>query len=520
MANTTDDAKEAILADIAARAPSNLTVPPRGIRSTIETTAGYVARSGPLYEDKVRQNSASIGTRMTFLDAGDPYEPYYRWRLSELKAGVGNALAAGRINEVSFAGREPSKGPEKPEDFTFSARMPQISSQDLEVIKLTALFVAKNGRHWMTQLSQREAANPQFHFLRPQHTYYQYYSRLLDQYSNLINGAAADGRPQKKRIIQLEDNVKNRPNVLERAKKRAEWVKHQEAQKIAKEEKAEKEAVAFAQIDWADFIIVETVVFDERDENAYLPPPPRLNDLQSASLEQKAAMSIDPGRRIEEAFPTFDNYGQPYGQQPPPQHPQSQYPPQNHYPTPPPVQGYPPPQVQGMPPPFQPNSRMANIEADRERVRAAQEAARNAPAMKIRENYVPRAQAKTAATAMSLCPNCKQSIPTAEMAEHIRIELLDPRWREQSKIAQQRASTTNLSTADVANNLKRLASQRTDLFDPITGRALPDAESAAKRVPPPQGVNGAPGGIQNGQNTTDLNAQIQNLHQRYGQQPP
>ncbi|KAK3104304.1 SF3a splicing factor complex subunit, partial [Teratosphaeriaceae sp. CCFEE 6253] len=213
-------------------------------------------------------------------------------------AGRGNLISAGREGEaangggpqtgVSGKGREERVGPEAPAEFAFSARMPNISAQDLEIVKLTALFAAKNGRTWMTTLSQREAGNYQFDFLRPQHSLYQFFTRLVDQYTALLGGDSLDsGRPQKKRVAELEANVADRFRVLERARKRAEWVRWQAAQKVAAEEESEKEKVAFAQIDWHDFVVVETVVFDERDEEAQLPAPTTLNDLQSASLEQK-----------------------------------------------------------------------------------------------------------------------------------------------------------------------------------------------------------------------------------------
>lgn len=102
------------------------------------------------------------------------------------------------------------------------------------------------------------------------------------------------------------------------------------------------------------------------------------------------------------------------------------------------------------------------------------------------------------------------------------VEMLDPRWREQSRIAAQRSSTTNLSHIDMANNLKRLASKRSDVFDPATGRPL-DVEEAErlKRITPnpgdvPQGVAGGAGGQGQGQ-SADVSEQIRNIHQRYGQ---
>ena len=61
------------------------------------------------------------------------------------------------------------------------------------------------------------------------------------------------------------------------------------------------------------------------------------------------------------------------------------------------------------------------------------------------------------------------------------VELLDPRWKEQRLKAESRQSTTNLSTSDVAANLKRLASQRSDVFDGVTGQPVISEEEAARR---------------------------------------
>ncbi|KAK3670749.1 SF3a splicing factor complex subunit, partial [Recurvomyces mirabilis] len=309
-----DSKPNGVLDDASSKAPAGIIIPPAGVKTQIEKAAGYVARNGAQFEERLKTGESKA--KVSFVLDDDPYNAYYRWRLEEIKAGRGNAISAGRENEaasgggtgVSSKGREERKGPDKPEEFVFSARMPNISAQDLEIVKLTAMFVAKNGRSWMTNLSQREAGNFQFDFLRPQHSLYQFFTRLVDQYSELLQGESVDGgRPQKKRIGELEANVENKFRVLEKAKKRAEYVKWQEAQKVAKEESEEKEKVAFQQIDWHDFVVVETVMFDERDAEAQLPPPTTLNDLQSASLEQKAKMSINPNMRLEEAFPSFDD---------------------------------------------------------------------------------------------------------------------------------------------------------------------------------------------------------------------
>jgi len=529
MAATNGDSS---MEDVASKAPEGTILPPSEARKIIEKTAGYVARNGASFEAQIRDKQAG-SSKMSFLLPEDAYHAYYRWRISEIQAGRGNAVSAGREGEVSFQGREEKKGPEPPEEFKFSARVPNISAQDLDVVKLTALFVAKNGRGWMTQLSQREAGNFQFDFLRPQHTLYQFFSRLVDQYQDLLTGDSVDGgRPQKKRITSLEQNVKERFEVLDRAKKRAEWVKHQEAQKVAQEEQKEKEKVEYAQIDWHDFVIVETVVFDERDENADLPAPVTKNDLQSASLEQKAAMSINPNRRIEEAFPSFNDQEQFYGQQQQQQQQQQQYPQAQAQQMPPPQQPYyPTPQAQQayQPPPQQQQedafSRVNTAQQDRDRARAAQEAARSTAApMKIRSDYVPRAQQKRQTPNTSLCPNCHQAIPNEEFEHHMRIEMQSPEYREQAARAAHRSSTTNLSTGEVVNNLKRLASQRTDLFDPVSGQAVSEEEAARRKraeVSAYDGVSGMPSQAalssmtQPGEQSKDVQEQIRQLHQKY-----
>ena len=54
------------------------------------------------------------------------------------------------------------------------------------MVKLTAQFVARNGRQFLTSLMQKEQRNYQFDFLRPQHALFQYFTRLLEQYTKVL----------------------------------------------------------------------------------------------------------------------------------------------------------------------------------------------------------------------------------------------------------------------------------------------------------------------------------------------
>ena len=95
----------------------------------------------------------------------------------------------------------------------------------------------------MTTLSQREARNFQFDFLRPNHSLYQFFSRLVDQYTELLRYGSTDGeagKAEKERMQELQKNVEDRFHLLGRAKQRAQWTKYQEQQKAKKEEEEGK----------------------------------------------------------------------------------------------------------------------------------------------------------------------------------------------------------------------------------------------------------------------------------------
>lgn len=424
-----DSSAPTLFPDEISKPPPGVVLPPRDIRAIVEKTAGYVARNGVVFEDRIREKEKH-NPKFSFLSPNDAYSAFYAWRLEEVRAGRGTAVSAGRVGEVAAA-PEPEKpqGPAAPPEFHFSARMPNISAQDLDVVRLTALFVAQNGRSFMTTLSQKETRNYQFDFLRPQHSLYQFFSRLVDQYTVLLQSASSEGiKAQKARVQELENYAADRLDILGRAKQRAEWVKYQEEQKQKKEEEAEKERMEYAQIDWHDFVVVETVLFEEADDQADLPPPTSLNDLQSASLEQKAAMSLQPhDRRIEEAMPTDEDYSLFYNppqsySMPPPPPPSIPHQPFNTFePSPQPME-------------FQQNTNTIIPHEDdeeraiserseaRERAHAAQAAAKGGAGqpMRIRNDYVPRAQAKRQNVAMALCPNCKQNIPFDELESHMR----------------------------------------------------------------------------------------------------
>jgi len=100
------------------------------------------------------------------------------------------------------------------------------------VVKLTAQFVARNGRQFLSTLMTREQRNYQFDFLRPQHSLFQYFTKLLEQYTKVLI-------PTKDFVKTLASEEPSK--ILDDIKYRANWIRHQEVQKRKVEEEAEKE---------------------------------------------------------------------------------------------------------------------------------------------------------------------------------------------------------------------------------------------------------------------------------------
>lgn len=157
-----------------------------------------------------------------------------------------------------------------------------------DIVKLTAQFVARNGRQFLTNLMNREQRNFQFDFLRPQHSLFQYFTKLLEQYTKVLI-------PPKDLLPRLRDETSSMDYILEQVKYRAEWLKYQEAQRRREEEELERERVAYAQIDWHDFVVVETVDYQQFEVGNF-PAPTTPDEVGARVLMQER---IEDGEDVE-----------------------------------------------------------------------------------------------------------------------------------------------------------------------------------------------------------------------------
>lgn len=181
-----------------------------------------------------------------------------------------------------------------------------------DIIKLTALFVARSGRRFQTDLAQREAANYQFEFLQPSHSLFPFFNRLVEQYTKVLIPDAArlarldlhagfdeEGRPDPL-ADEAERRAVGRRQVLKEVDNRVQWEKWDSEQRQKQEDEAERMRIAFQEIDWQDFVVVSTVEFTEADDMIELPPPRSLREVQNMSLrEKRRAVMVSEGKEAE-----------------------------------------------------------------------------------------------------------------------------------------------------------------------------------------------------------------------------
>jgi splicing factor 3A subunit 1 len=435
--------------------------PPPDIRAIVDKTAQFVARNGPDFEKRIL-GSEKNNQKFNFLLPTDPYNAYYQSKIAAFKeeaAGGDAAAVQAKAEEAAKAAAEKSgiavvagtgsaraKVLQAPAKAEYSVDVPPgITSLDLDVIKLTAQFVARNGKTFLTGLTSREHSNPQFNFLKPTHSMFGFFTSLADAYSKVL-------MPPKGLSEQLKKD-EDKSALLERALQRLEWDRTQEAAKKQEDDELEREREAMAMIDWHDFVVVETIdFFDEEDEE--LPMPLTLRDvvtqLRDADAETEADGAAAGTAEEDDAAADVE---------------------------------------------------MDEDEKDMIREGVAAGAAPSGvsgpePSMKIVRNYkkpeqiAAEAKAKASggvdATKFAVSPITGELIAVDQMAEHMRISLIDPKWKVQkdAMLAKLKDSTM-ANDEEVATNVLMLARTRPDIFgttDEEVSTAIKESIESKKKL--------------------------------------
>jgi splicing factor 3A subunit 1 len=172
----------------------------------------------------------------------DPYYKYYEWRLSELQAG-GAKQTTPFATRTSTPQIKKETGPPEPPPYLFSGKLPPITAQDLDILRLTALFVARHGNGFQRAIAERESRNYQFDFLRANHSLYPYFQQVVSEYNKVL-------LPSKDMLEKARRLAEDKEAVLEDIKVRVAWQKHiiEQAQKDKQEQEREKGMYIFTKM--------------------------------------------------------------------------------------------------------------------------------------------------------------------------------------------------------------------------------------------------------------------------------
>lgn len=385
--------------------PRDIKIPPSEIKETIDKTVGYILKNGSLFEDRLKKNEGS-NEKFSFLKENDTYNPYYQWKVGKttdlhVSNGDGGSAIAG-----------PQEPIQKPRELDFIASNPPISPLDLDIIKLTALFVARNGTKYIEHLIAhqiKQSNKAQFEFLNEKHSLHPVFKQYIKQYEMVLHLFSEDSGDEVKGIIE---RLSHPEDIFQVAYRRAHYDKQHKAEVKNEKLLEEKKKLAYASIDWQDFAIVGKIEFDAVDEVRELAVPLRREDLIYRSLEARQ-------KEIELAKAEAQPKDEPEVPDPGPKD----------------------------------NNVVKHSMPKGMKIRAAGESRLKTKSSKEVSNYK---------EGHIKCPITGKFIPELQFDNHLKVLLRDPRYKEQQDnfVRKNFTYSSNLTTDEVYDNIKRLARKR------------------------------------------------------------
>jgi len=333
-----------------------------------------------------------------------------------------------------------------------------------ETIKLAAQYVALSerreggggfaprggGDNFLTNLTLREWTNPEFAFLQPRHAHFAYFTALVDGYRSFLPGgeeyerardkARMDARRQRlgAHLIADDKDDKGRDAVrecLEAAAYRAEYEREMaERRRVAAEGGADGTLGGSGTVDWHDFVVVETIDFAADEVVEALPPPTSLRlaalkkerpggaDEEAAEEKRGEEEAEERGKETEESSSDDDDDDD-------------------------------------------------DVDMDEDDDDDGDDDDEGGgEKLKVVTNYQPKVVSTREITGDAsrthiIDPISGKSIAITDMPEHMRIQLLDPKWAEERKRFLEKQRETNfVAGEDIASNISRFAQARGDIF--------------------------------------------------------
>lgn len=399
----------------------------------------------------LRNNAAN--PKFSFLKTGDPFHAHYRKMVAFNGGGSGatpatsapsappdggegavdvGAPAKGVVATSAQMAKPSTVGPRVaplalPEQQYRVPRPAGLFPEEVETLMLAAQFTARNGRRFLAHISEREGSNARFDFLRPQHHLFGFFTALVDAYSKVL-------MPSREILDAVKAHAAPdaRASLLLRLRRHAEWLAVEERKRVEKQDAEDAERMQQLSIDWHDFVVVETITFDDDDDDEQMPAASR--------LEPSAQPAAEPARHASAAQPDAREAAAAQHAEP----------------------------------------------AELELVDLGTGVPE--PEMKIRTDYVRPAARPSGAPQTAIDPISGKEVPLSQIGEHVRISLLDPQWKEQKQLAAEKNKESNVARGDeVFANIARFAKRRTDIFGEEEGaigevleRDKAEREKAAK----------------------------------------
>lgn len=307
-----------------------------------------------------------------------------------------------------------------PSAFHFNVKFPaHLSAVDIDVLKLTAQWGARNGMDFLNGLATREKRNPAFDFLKQTHPHFKIFKSLLEVYKQIIV-------KDNERIANMK-NHQEQPNQVLR-----EFIIHAERRKAvlsSSSANSNLNTLTSFTVDWHNFVCIDTITFDS-EEIEYLPIAKMtieemnllLNSGGEDEVEEEMDMDVDMDMDMDDDRDEQDEQNK------------------------------------------------LKAEQERRDIDSIIAMLPTEEGLEIREavdedetveNSLFTVRNSDNAVKFQKCPVCGDEIAIDDLAEHVRIELLDPKWKEQkqSLLDKQRESSL-ASDSTIAENLKRLQKRK------------------------------------------------------------
>jgi len=329
-----------------------------------------------------------------------------------------------------------------------------MTQSDVDLIKMTAQFVARNGRTFLNALSSQAQSSgslsQRYLFLNPIDPRFPYFQKLVTAYNECIV-VQNDTMNQLRADLDLD-------HLYYEAIGAAEMTVIEERNRKMQDENLKTVTMEMKLIDWQDFQVVETITFDE--ENEYYPAPGKdikeineILDMESrkeinvvladdveSDMEVDMALGGDSSEEEEEEIVEAPT--------------QSQV---RSIPEPSPSEKPPKPPT---PKPSDDTIMMADVSQS-----IQLESEENRRIREMLEKDLFGGSKSEALGKYTKCPVTGVMVETKNLSEHIRISLLDPKWKQQKDALLGRMQVSSLAEdRDIVSNLNKFQTKHAAQF--------------------------------------------------------